>query len=401
MIRENSENTFNSYQMQILKLIATHSSISRVELSRLTGLSKMTISNYVSGFIKDRLVEETEISDAFQRRGRRATGLKISSHSPLICGVLIKRGFLQAIMADLSGKIWDSRYLKLPEKLTGSELMDMILQMIRSLTNTSPRRAIACGVACIGPLNSHTGTLLSPSNFYDIKNLKLTQEVEAHTGLKTVLINDAIAGALSEHLYGHGKNLDNFAYLHIMNGIGMGFVINGKVYNHISGQNGEIGHVSINYSGPQCPCGNRGCLETYANKKAMLHKIRMLSPYYPQSPLVGKGEAEFGEFVEAAAKEDPIALNVLDEFLEYVAIALVSTINLLDFSTLIIGYDCNYPTQIVEKILTNKLTYRLISLQHDKLTIIRSQFGGDAPLIGSCGVIASEIFSGRLTDLLL
>lgn len=382
-------------RMQLVKIIATSGPISRVLLSEKTGLSKMTISNYVSDLISQGIVSEVETASP-HGKGRRPTGLIISPWSPLICGILIKRGVCQAISADLSGRILNSIHHGYPEHMTEKELISIILDLIHSLASKSPRPFIACGVASIGPLNVRTGSLLSPPNFYQIKNLNIIDEIQKHTNIPAILINDATAGALSELLYGYGKSNSHFAYLHIMNGIGMGFVINGEVYNHISGQNGEIGHVSINFNGPICPCGNRGCLELYANQSVMWQSIRELSHYYPRSPLSRKPEPDFGEILEAAAKNDPIALNVLDNFLEYVTIALISTINLLDFPMLIIGYDCNYPTDIVEKIIMNKANSRLVALQRDKLAVYRSSFKGDAPLIGSCAVIASEIFKGNI-----
>ena len=384
-------------RMQIVKMIATIGPISRVLLSEKTGLSKMTISNYVSELISQGIVSEVEISGISPHgKGRRPTGLTISPSSPLICGILIKRGVCQAISADLSGRILNSVHHGYPEHMTEKELIAIILGLIDSLAAKSPRPFVACGVASIGPLNVRTGSLLSPPNFYQIKNLNIIDEIQKHTNVPALLINDATAGALSELLYGYGKSNSHFAYLHIMNGIGMGFVINGEIYNHISGQNGEIGHVSINFNGPLCPCGNRGCLELYANQTAMWQRIQELSHYFPKSPLSRKTEPGFAEILEAAAKNDPIALNVLDSFLEYVTIALISTINLLDFPMLIIGYDCSYPTDIVEKIIMNKTNSRLVALQRDKLAVYRSTFQGDAPLIGSSAVIASEIFKGNI-----
>ena len=79
-------------RMQIVKMIATKGPISRVLLSEKTGLSKMTISNYVSELISQGIVSEVEISGISPHgKGRRPTGLTISPSSPLICGILIKK----------------------------------------------------------------------------------------------------------------------------------------------------------------------------------------------------------------------------------------------------------------------------------------------------------------------
>lgn len=385
----------HTQHIQILKLVAMEGAISRTELSGKSSMSKMTISNYVSDLLRLELLEEAEMPVISQHmKGRRPTVLKISSKSPVICGILIKRKICQAIIADLSGHILDMRTCSFPAAMSAEELVRIVANLIRSVTGEQDRSVIGCGIASVGPVNTTTGTILTPPDFYDIRNLNIVEQVSKLTGLHTVLINDATAGALAEKLYGIGKDYEEFAYLHIMNGIGMGFVINGEIFNGFSGQSGEIGHVSINFNGPVCSCGNRGCLEMYANEAYMNQRILELSPYYPSSPLSASLSNRLSAVIEAAARGDAVALNVLDEFLNYLSQALISMLNLLDFSLIITGYQCEYKTNLVERILRAKINPHLVT-SGKPLRILRSGFGGDAPLIGACAVIADEVFSQR------
>lgn len=79
-------------------------------------------------------------------------------------------------------------------------------------------------------------------------------------------------------MYGIGKDIPNFLYVHLKYGIGSGLVLHEELYNGNSGQSGELGHSTINFVGPQCPCGNVGCLEMYANIENVRNYIQQQLP---------------------------------------------------------------------------------------------------------------------------
>ncbi len=390
----NFYSSLRPWHLKLLKSIALNGPSSRVQLARENGLSKMTVSNYVSDLIRLKWLEEDEMPVLSSRsKGRRPTLLKLSPRSPRICGILIMRGFCQAITTDLSGNISDMinhPFSPLPDSKT---LITIVSSLIRQLTKSHTQDFIGCGIACVGPLNTTTGTILSPPNFGGIKNLNIVEQISDLTGLHTILINDASAGALAEKLYGIGKTYSDFASLHFTDGIGMGFVINDKFFDGFSGQCGEIGHVSIKFDGPLCDCGNHGCLELYANEAVMNQKIHSLKPYYPASPLFSSTENHLNDIITAASRKDAVALAALDEFLTYISYGLISTINLLDFSAIITDYYCDCESTLVEDILLSKIRPHLIN-SGKPLHIIRSGFAGTASLIGSCGIIVKDFFDG-------
>lgn len=382
--------------MKLLESVALEGPLSRSRLAVLNNLSKMTVSNYVSDLIHQNWLEEVELPDVSPySRGRRPTLLKLSSHSPRICGVLIMRSFCQVISADLSGHITNTLKYTFPNTLTAETLIRIVSKLIEKLSQSQPVPFIGCGISCIGPLNSNTGIILSPPNFWGIKHLNITEQISNLTGLHTVLINNISAGALAEKLYGCGKTYSDFAFLHFLEGIGMGFIINHELFDGFSGQSGELGHMSINFGGPLCDCGNHGCLELYANETAMNQKILSLKPYYPSSPLFSSNINHLNDIIEAANRNDAIALIVLDEFLTYISYGLINTINLLDFSNIIVGYHSTCKSNLVERVLHSKIQSHLINSEKT-LHIMHARFENDSPLVGACAVIAKEFFSLNL-----
>lgn len=397
----NIQDIKNKNQMLVLKLIAINRKTSRASLSRNTGLSKMTIGKIVSELLEKGIIEETAtINSPNSNYGRKPLMLTIAKNSPCICGMLIKRGISQVVLSNLDGTIFERVDFVYASLESGSVLVQKLSNAFHELKNKTSRQIIAIGISSVGPVNSSNGTILNPPYFYDIENLPITSAIQQSTKLPTFLINDANAGALAEKLYGRGQNVSNFIYLHIMNGIGAGLVLQDQLYYGNFGQSGEIGHTSITYAGAKCACGNTGCLDLYANLKNIQKRIynlsRELPKYYQKSPLAHCESPSWCTIVDSANSGDYLALAALDEFCAYISYALIDVLNLLDLSEIIIGYDSTTKGHAIESILKQKIIKSVLSRKYHDVIVTHSDFNGDAPLIGSIALIADKIFSNEI-----
>lgn len=380
-------------RLLVLKHIAYSSGIMRSEIAQKTNLSKMTVGNIVSELVSANLIAESEVGQSSTSTGRKPSFYTLSPTSPCICGMLIKRKLLQIILSDIGGNIFFQRDCRYTTLNSAQDLLDILEGLFHDCVAATNRRIAAIGIACVGPLDSSRGYILNPPYFHGIENYPIADKIHEITGLPTYLVNDATAGALSEMMFGKGMGIPNFAYLHIMNGIGMGLVLNRQLYDGNFGQSGEIGHTSINFNGPQCVCGNRGCLDLYASTDAMRGRIRELARFYPASPLAAIPNPDWRQIVTGGNQRDPLALVVLEEFCSYIAYSLTNTINLLNLSSIIVGYSSNEEGTIVEDLISHKLNALVMSAKNEPISVEHSQFRGDAPLIGSVALVADKIFS--------
>lgn len=381
-------------KLLVLKMIATVPGISRVEIAAQTGLSKMTVGKLVSELLDENLVVEY-FDKQFSEKGslgRKPIQLKISPNSPYICGILIKRYYVQIILSNLCGSILASTKASIPQ-LNSNELLELIYDKYISLTSRITHPVKYIGISSIGPVDSNKGIILDPPFFFDIYNLDIVDWFHRKTKLPVYLLPDSSAGALAEQLYGIGKDIPNYLYLHIWNGIGAGLILNGKLFNGNSGKAGEIGHTSINYAGPVCECGNRGCLDLYANEQALCHSAKKLLPLNRSSELAKQPTINWNQILSAAENGDGVALIAIQEFCSYVSISLSNALRLLDISTVIVGYTNPGKGHIIEDML--RLQIRDI-LHNESVCVLSSSFGDEAPLIGSIAMIAERIFSGAL-----
>ena len=380
-------------RLLILKHIAIKPMVSRMELSEVTGLSKMAVGNMVNDLMELGLVEEIKGSSDTSVYGRPPGALRISNRSPLICGMLIKRSMFQVVLADFSGNIIDSEEIRYDKQLQKSDISTWLLNAYQTLRARQCREVIAVGISAIGPVDTKRGVILNPPFFHGISNVEIVAEIHAATGLPTYLINDANAGALAEKLYGQAQQETNFCYLHIMNGIGVGCVLDNKLYSGDFGQSGEIGHTTINCTGPRCECGNTGCLELYANVEAMTRRIHELeSVLHVTFPLKPDEKMNWKLILDHANMGNELAVLALEEFCGYISYAMTNIVNLLDLSHIVIGYHSGNPGDIVERLLQQKLQQRVLYTDYRRISVTRSVFGGDAPLIGAIACCTEKIF---------
>lgn len=391
----NNVEKYSNPDKALIYLIATSQvPISRIDLAKLTGMSKMTISRHVASLIQKGLITENAERVPGQNLGRIPVSLSISDTFPCICGTLIKRSYVQTVIADISGKIIDMTKHYNESDMNTGKLKQLLKTQYDELIKRTKKSILGCGIAAIGPLDSTAGYILNPADFYGITDFPVREIMQAHTGLPVYLLHDASAGALAEKIYGNGVSHDNYIYLHIAEGIGLGFIQDGKLLSGVYGQSGEIGHTSINFNGPKCSCGNKGCLEMYASVPRMREKIQELLPYCSESEFRKLKQPSWGDIVKLASFGDMIATAALDEFCTYLAYGIGNALNLINFSTLIVGYDSKKSSDIVTKMLRAKLKKIHSSTERD-IKVIPAYYD-NSPLSGAVAVVANEVFHQNL-----
>lgn len=202
----------------------------------------------------------------------------------------------------------------------------------------------AIGVCAPGPLDPHTGVVINPPNVTCWRNFPLAAEISNRYHLPVKIENDANAAALAEVLWGAGKGYAKVFYISIGTGIGTGFILDGHIYNGRTGAAPEGGHVSIDYRGPVCGCGKRGCIEVFISGTAIAKRAqsKLAAAHVSHSPMLdlagGNITAVTTEFVnQAHAGGDPIAAATLLETVEVLAVYLGNTIDLLEPDVIVIG----------------------------------------------------------------
>ena len=369
----------------VLQLVATRP-IFRADITKRVGLSRMAITNIVGELIDEGYIVESAV-DENSLIGRNPILLDIAGSSPLSAGLYIARSSIHVILTDIRLKAFYTDKISL-ENETKESLMQKIFCILDGLfefhkSNMSERRVLGIGISSIGPFDPENAELLNPRDFFGIENLPLKDSLESRYSLPVYAQNDMNASALAEHLMGQGRSCNNFMYLGITNGIGAGIIINRHLYGEGSISVGEIGHMSINYEGPLCSCGNRGCLETYATMPVILKRL--------ERALGGK-KVELEDFKELSENAECDA--VFKDVAEKLSISLVNAVNLLDPERVVIGHEGIYLPERYLDLMRKEIEARILSSGYKSVPVVHSAFSMYAPLYGSAAIILTRLFAG-------
>ncbi|QNM09804.1 ROK family transcriptional regulator [Wansuia hejianensis] len=366
----------------ILKLICTNKGITRVQLTEMTNLAKMTITNIVTELIRSGVITEG-IEKMNDNVGRNPIILEISTKAPKVIGVQITRDSCTAVLSDMQLNIVE-RYEEKLENENNESLLDKVSLLIRKILQHE-ENILGIGISSIGQWDVEQGLLMKVIDFWDIHDMPLRDFIEEKFHLPVYVNNDMNASALAEKLYGHGQMYHDFVYVGLTNGIGGGIVTNDEIYQLNNGLAGEIGHISIDYNGKPCACGNRGCLEMYASIPRIEEKLQ---------EAVGQ-RYTFQQFCSIGNQQevDQVFKSVMDK-LSY---ALVSVVNMLNCQAIILGHGGylipdRYIRYLEENVNSKKVFKR------GEVRVIKSSFSDEASLYGSICCVLNVLFEGKLLE---
>lgn len=214
--------------------------------------------------------------------------------------------------------------------------------VIESLCNDSSVQLdelTGIGVGCTGPIDAQKGHINNPYTLPTWENAPILDYLTGRFDLPSVLLNDAQAAALGEHWMGAGCGTSNMLYITVGTGVGGGIIINGHLYQGVGHSAGEIGHHVIDQNGPQCYCGARGCLETFAAAPAI---SRIAEERAQQSTHLSAIKAENTllspkHVYDAAQSGDEIAKSILHETGQYLGIGIANCLNILAVEMVVLG----------------------------------------------------------------
>lgn len=362
----------------VLRAVATGRCTTRIGLSKYTGLSKMTITNIVAELISHELLEES-VMEQNEGVGRNAIQLKVSPLAPKVVGLLITRNRCEAVLCDLGLHIIRRKKREHPTKET---LTDIIYSLIDSVI-LDEKNVAGIGISCIGPIDIAKGKILAPLYFYGIENVPIVKMIEERYHVPVYFNNDNQSGIIAENLYGNGRGYNDILFVGIAEGVGCGIISDSSLYTNRNELTPELGHIGIDYTGNQCICGNRGCIESYIRTPVLLEKmVAATGKYYTYS--------QFCQIAEKTPEVDEIFLDVVEKL----SFALISSQNILNPELILLGHDGIYWTEKYIKLLEEKVNQHKFSGRNYPVTIKKAWFGVDAQLLGAACNVILQMFTG-------
>jgi glucokinase len=242
------------------------------------------------------------------------------------------------LLVDADGGILDRLQLGTPANDAEASAADVI--EVATKLATAHADAVAIGVGAAGLVDRKGRLRFAPNVAW--RELSLHDRVADAVGVPVLVDNDATAAAWGEFRFGAARGFDDVLLLTIGTGIGGGVVSGGRLYRGAHGFAGEMGHFIVEPGGPQCGCGNMGCLESVASGRAIDRLGRAAAVEHPTSELArlagGDPGRAVGPVVTRAAKAgDPIATRVLAEVGRRLGEGIAGLVNVLDPAVVVVG----------------------------------------------------------------
>jgi len=323
----------------------------------------------------------------------------VRASEKLVLGVDIGGTKVAAGLVNAKGKVLHASRAPMIARGSAEQGFRAVCDAIDAVMLHAPaKRVEAIGLCSPGAVDSKTGMVLRTANLPCWRNFPLARRIEKRYRLATRVINDANAAALAEARWGAGKGHASVFYVSLGTGIGTALTLHGRIHEGRTGGAGEGGHVTINFRGPRCGCGKRGCVELYASGTAIAKRARHLlrSVDGKGSRILKMAGGNISDVIteivsKAAAGGDRVAKKLMEEAAEYLAIWLGGMIDLLEPEVIILGGGLGAVMLSYRGQIQQKMAMWTINPQWKRVQIVSARFGPESALVGA----AAQWFAPR------
>jgi len=302
---------------------------SRADLSKKTQLSKPTVSEIVKELIKEELVFETGVGPS--SGGKKPIYLVYNARSNYVVGISIENDTIFFALGDMNGEILKVSQTKFASQTEGRVIVDLISEGVMNLLESEKadlKKVLGLVVGVSGiEMDSEDIIISSPTIKWGDINLR--KELLNRLNKDVIVENDVNLMTIGEYYNGQGKNISDFVYLFIGNGIGSGLFLNGKFYKGFHSASGEIGYMMIGDEQKMNP--DSGVFETNYGLFGVTKKLREQNNNLEDKKINSLLK------VLQDHKDDEKIEEILTETIDHWAKATINIISLIDPQAVIIS----------------------------------------------------------------
>jgi len=294
-----------------------------------------------------------------------------------------------AVIVDENGAVLASEEQPTRAEEGSERVVARMADMVRRLADAGGRQVGTLGVATAGTLDPADGTVLMAVNL-GWTNVPLGRTLARELGMKVTVENDANAAAYGEWRAGAGRGTRHCVFVTVSTGVGGGIISDGRLVRGLSASAGEIGHITIDWNGPLCGCGNVGCLELYASGTAI---GKAGAAAAAANPAAGRAILEQAggdaarvtsrEVAAAAAGGDALATQVLRDAGRALGVGLASIIHMTNPELIILGGGASKIGAPLLGPMEETMRRHTIPSVGDKVRIVPPELGVPAGAIGA------------------
>ncbi|SFP50569.1 Sugar kinase of the NBD/HSP70 family, may contain an N-terminal HTH domain [Geodermatophilus dictyosporus] len=357
----------------------------RAQLVEQTGLSRATVSGYVSDLVGRGLVSP---ADAQPTGGRPAGLVRLTRRAGVVVGVDVGRTHVRVAVADLSHEVVGEHVVSLAvADLAADAALDAVaarvcaeLERVGATSADVAGMVVGLPTPLVGGAATAEATVAQSNILPTWSGSAPALELRRRLAVPVIADNDANLGALAEVRWGAGRGSRFTVYLKMATGVGGALVLDGHLLRGVGGTAGEIGHVSLDPAGALCRCGNRGCLELTAGGGALLDAIRTAAPQY----------GDLRSLVAGAVDGDQACRRLVADAGTSVGLVLGGLVNTLNPDRIVVGGELGAAGDLLVDPLRRALVQSAIPAAAERLAVVPGSLGGRAEALGALAVALRE-----------
>jgi predicted NBD/HSP70 family sugar kinase len=351
---------------------------SRAQIARDTGLSKPTVSQALTALGTARLVREAGRTSG--GKGPTAVLYELNPRAGWVVGLDVGRDWVRAAIADVTGEIVARRDERARIR-SANTLIGQVGEIAHGLAAEAGIRWKQVTFATVGSpgvFEPARGQVALAHNLPGWGRSGLIEALQTELGTKLGFENDVNLATLGEAWRGLGKGVDNFVYLHVGTGVGLGLVIGGELFRGEHGAAGEVAYLPLGVQDPHgATSRKRGALEQALGAAGIVATARREGMRAPLTPK---------KIFAAARKDDARALRVVQIVAERVALALAAVVPILDPDLVILGGGVGRNGDLLLEPVIAEL--EVLTPFHPRIDV--SALGEDAELVGAVSMALTQ-----------
>lgn len=383
----------------VKKRIITHyiynGSSTITDLSKELDLSIPTVTKFISEMCEDGYINDYGKLETSS--GRHPSLYGLNPESGYFIGVDIKKFAVNIGLINFKGDMMELK-MNIPYKFENTpEAMEELCRLISSFikkTKVNTEKILNININISGRVNPESGYSFSQFNFSE---RPLAEVLTDKIGCQVCIDNDTRAMTYGEYLQGCVKGEKNIIFVNISWGLGIGIIIDGKIYTGKSGFSGEFGHINVFDNEILCHCGKKGCLETEASGSAIYRILQERIKKGECSILSGRANNQelpltLDEIISAVNKEDLLCIEIVEEIGQKLGKQIAGLINIFNPELVIIGGTLSLTDDYIAQPIKTAIRKYSLNLVNQDSVITVSKLKDRAGIVGACMLARSRMF---------
>ena len=382
---------------RVISLFMKNNNATITDLAKSLSLSIPTVTKLVEDMVSAGILKECGKLET--NGGRHPCLFGLNPKAGYFVGVDIKNDSVGMGIIDFCGMMVEKQS-DIPYDFDNTkEGFERLCEMIKNFIASSridKNSIINMNLNISGRVNPKSGYSYSRFNF---EECSLADVLEKKIGIHACIENDTRAMTLGEYMCGNCRDEKNVIFVNVSWGLGIGMIIDGKVYAGKSGFAGEFGHMVTFENEVICHCGKKGCLETEASGNALHRKLIERLKAGENSVLAAvfkeHGDVTLEEIIDAVSREDLLCIELVEEVGQFLGRWIAGLINIFNPERVIIGGALSATGDYILQPIRTWVKRYSLNLVNEDTKIVLSQLGEQVGIIGACAIARSRAFEDR------